>query len=467
MVGERPSCAPPDVSPASLRREVEALCALGNRFVGTPGEAAAATHIARRLRDAGAEPVRLEPVDTLAYVAVRAVIEVPSMPGMAFPAVGLQFTRSGDVEAPGAYLGTPRSLADVEALISAGVEVKGRVVVVQSYWPYLLAPYLADAGAAGIVVVSPVPDGLIAHFTAHLYPPAEAPGFAGTPLPLPGVTVERDAGGLLAAIAGRGLPLRVCHRARYEPGRSSNVVGIVPGVECQDELVVLGAHFDTQADGVGACDNASGVAALIELARACAARPRRRSVVFVAFAAEEQGFRGSLAYCRRHVDAMPRTRAMVCLDALAWRYPGRRAVHGDLAMLDFAAERAAEAGWPVDERVDASLLRGSDHNPFIDAGVPAAWFWHYPPQHPYYHSAGDVPDLVDFDAAAVVASVAGHTAFSVADARTDVLGRSRPITRWLDLRAAVERPSSEDGPSKLKRPGGRGPIERSDLEEGT
>ncbi len=422
------------VSSVGLRREVAELCALGNRFVGAPGEAAAAAHLRARLCDVGLDDVRLEGVPTLAYRPRSARLEVPGLPTVAFPASGLQFTSATTVEAPGVYLGRPRSMEDVVTLVEAGVVLAGRIAVVESYWPYLLGPYLDAAGAAGLVVVSSAPDGLLAHFTAQLYPPAEAPDFLDAPLRLPGVTVEREACGLLSALAGTGRLLRISHDASYVPALSQNVVGIVPGTELPDECVVVGAHYDTQAEGVGACDNASGVAALIELARWCVAHPRRRSVVFVAFAAEEQGFRGALEYCRRHVDTLERTRGMICLDALAWRYPGRRAIHADPSMLEFAADCAAAAGWPAEELVDASVLRGSDHNPFIDAGVPAAWFWHYPPQHPYYHSAGDTIDLVDFEAAAVVAEVGARTAFSLADADGDVLGRSRPTVRWLDLR---------------------------------
>jgi hypothetical protein len=125
---------------------------------------------------------------------------------------------------------------------------------------------------------------------------------------------------------------------------------------------------------------------------------------------------------------------MVNLDALAWAYPARKALYGDPSILRYAAARASSLGWFPAEEVDASLLAGADVNPFIDAGVPACWFWRYPPQHPYYHSEGDDPELLDPKLVAETADVAADTAFSLAQDPDLDLGRARPAKRWLDLR---------------------------------
>src|SRR5581483_9082097 len=149
---------------------------------------------------------------------------------------------------------------------------------------------------------------------------------------------------------------------------------------------------------------------------------RRRTVVFAAFADEEHGLAGSVEFCRRHAAQLDRTLGMVCLDALAWAYPARRSLHADPSMQAFAVARSAETGWEPKDVVDASLLVGSDHNSFIDAGVPSAWFWHYPPQHPGYHSVGDCLELLDFPRVTAVAEAAAHTVFSLADAESPPLG---------------------------------------------
>ncbi|HEX4804310.1 MAG TPA: M20/M25/M40 family metallo-hydrolase [Conexibacter sp.] len=418
-------------SAAALRAQVQALCALGNRFVGSPGERAARDHIERAFRDAGAPDVRVEEFEVLGYRPGAAACAVEGVEDGELPAAGLQFTAAAEVRAEAVYLGNPRTLDDIRALQADGVSLVGKAAVVDSYWPYGLAEHVAEAGAAALVVVSPNAEGLMTHFTAQLYPPPAA----GRPLAIPGVTIERRAASrLLALMADRPCTLRIDHRATYAPVTTANVVAEVPGTELPEERVVIGGHYDTQLEGVGACDNATGVAATIELARACAAAPRRRTVTFVAFGDEEHGFHGGVDYCRRHAATLDRTAGMVCLDALAWIYPGRRSLHADPSFQAYAAARAAEVGWEPQEVVDASLLLGSDHNAFIDAGVPAAWFWRYPPQHLGYHSTGDTLELVDFELVAQTAAAAGHTAFALADEPGFPLGRSRPTTRWHDLR---------------------------------
>lgn len=427
---------PPALHTDSLRERILDVCNLGNRFVGTEGERAARDFVAAEFQRAGLADVRLEEVPTLAYrpgFAACGVAGVLSKPSL--PAVGLQFSASGEVEAEAAYLGSARSVADIEATLAHGLSVEGRIAVVDSYWPYAFARRLVELGAVGLVVVSPGSDGVIGHSTAQLYPPAEPPGFDGRPLAIPGVTIEGDAGrSLIALTAGGTRAVRIAHEATYSVEKTANVVGEVPGRELDEERVVVGAHYDTQLEGIGACDNATGIAALIEIAGSCVSRPLRRRTVFVAFADEEHGFIGSVAFCRRHADSLDRTVGMVCLDALAWAYPGMRSLHADPSLQAYAAARASELGWGPDEIVDASTLMGSDHNAFIDAGVPSCWFWRFPPQHPYYHASGDRPELLDFELVAETARVAAHTAFSLGEDAELRLGRSRPTKRLLELR---------------------------------
>ena len=71
----------------------------------------------------------------------------------------------------------------------------------------------------------------------------------------------------------------------------SNLEAVLPGHGAADEIIVVGAHYDSVADSPGADDNASGVAALLELARLLAGTALPRSVRFVAFANEEAPFR--------------------------------------------------------------------------------------------------------------------------------------------------------------------------------
>ena len=106
--------------------------------------------------------------------------------------------------------------------------------------------------------------------------------------------------------------------------RRSNVVGELPGHS--DGQVVVGAHYDSQAEGPCIWDNATGLAALLELGRALGNEPPPRRVVFVAFAAEEIGLCGSTAFTRTHAYDLDQTVGMVNLDALGSRLRGMAAV---------------------------------------------------------------------------------------------------------------------------------------------
>ena len=86
------------------------------------------------------------------------------------------------------------------------------------------------------------------------------------------------------------------------------------------------------------------------------------------------------------------------------------------------------------ERSTPALYAWGDHNPFIDAGVPAAWIWRYPPQHPYYHTAGDVLRYVDAGRTLDVAVACAYLAYRLANEPEVALGRSRPTQRFVDLR---------------------------------
>ncbi|HUE01509.1 MAG TPA: M20/M25/M40 family metallo-hydrolase [Bryobacteraceae bacterium] len=82
-----------------------------------------------------------------------------------------------------------------------------------------------------------------------------------------------------------------------------NIVADLPGVTQPDEIVVIGAHYDTVPGSPGADDNASGVAALLSLARSLRRSPARRTLRFVAFTNEEppwfwQPEMGSLVYAK-------------------------------------------------------------------------------------------------------------------------------------------------------------------------
>lgn len=103
---------------------------------------------------------------------------------------------------------------------------------------------------------------------------------------------------------GEAVSLEFDIRNWFYPGPVTyhNVVARIPGTEKPEEIVLIGAHLDSYDGGTGAADNGGGVATMLEAMRLLAkshARPRR-SIMLVAFGAEEIGRKGSFAFAERH-----------------------------------------------------------------------------------------------------------------------------------------------------------------------
>jgi hypothetical protein len=396
--------------------------------------------------------VHEEPFDHLAYRPGAASFQVLGS-DLELPGAGLQSTAAGAIEAEAIYVGagddatiemlergsgarTDGSVnddsgrggnrtaetdarsdgADGSATGQLGRRdgaLTGRIAVVRSGVPMTVVPGLVERGVAGVVVIGGAPDGLVQHFTAAFFPPPLAPPWEGRVLPVPGVTVEAEAGERLLALLSTGpTRLRLEHRAAYETATSANVVAEIPGTDPDAARIVVGAHYDTQLESPGAADNATGLAALLGMARAWAGLRPLRTIELVAFGCEEPAAWGASHFvARRDPESIA---AMVNLDALGPPIDATRTIVADPRLTTFAAESTAATGWEVEQQLDARDFPYADHAPFIAAGIPAAWIWRYPPPHPNYHSSGDTLRWVNFTRLAEDATASAFTAFRLA-----------------------------------------------------
>ncbi len=433
MAYDVPLDAMPPLDAAALWSRLERVVEIGNRFAGSAGEQRCRELILSELAGAGLSNVRAEPFPFLGYEPLGASCELVE-DGVTLRCAPLQYSADAVAEGEAVYLGSARP-EDVEALEDRGVELAGKVAVAHSFMPWLVTPALADKGVAALVNVTETGDGLIPNFMVSFYPNGMEAPWEGRVQPLPGVTIETsDARRLLSLMTSGAVRVRVEHRARYVEQTSANVVAEIPGRELPEERIVIGAHYDTQLEGPGAADNSTGVATVLELAQRWSSLEPRRTIVLCAFGVEELADWGSYSYCRAHVDELAQTRGMVNLDALGLPLPGTRVVAADAEIAPYAAESAARTGWEPEDEIDASQYAWGDHNPFIDAGVPAVWLWRFPPQHPYYHSAGDLLRYVSCERVLDTATASAYLAFRMAEAEEVPLGRSRPTNRFIDLR---------------------------------
>jgi aminopeptidase YwaD len=419
------------LDPAAIGATLDDLAQIGNRFCGTHGEAQARSYLLGRFGELGLADVHLEEFPYLAWTPAPASCVVREAGGahmQAYEAHPLQYTAPGPVSGEAIYIGGAEP-PDFERLDAAGVNLVGRIVVAHSVFPFDLCAALTERGIAGFVHVCETPDGIVGNFTGALYPPPLTPPWEGRPLPYAGVTIGHVAARELISTltCGMAVELTIGHEGSCTQATTANVVGVIPGAG--EEEVVLSAHYDSQAEGPCVYDNGSGLSSLLETARALRdLRPERR-VVLVASSAEEIGVWGATAYVAAHRDELARAVAMINLDGLASGYPAQRevwSIHGGL--LSLAVQTGAELGWHADH-VYHRRSTFSDHAPFGDAGVPSVLCWR--PDYPYYHSRGDVRELVDEVAVAETANVSATMAARLAQ------GASLPAGTWAEAEAGA------------------------------
>jgi Zn-dependent M28 family amino/carboxypeptidase len=171
---------------------------------------------------------------------------------------------------------------------------------------------------------------------------------------------------------------------------SHNVVGVLPGTKHPNERIIYTAHWDHLGVGLpdargdriynGAVDNASGVSALIETARAFAKAPRtERTVQFMAVTAEEKGLLGSEYYASSPLYPLATTVANINMDGASVNGPARdisASGDGGLTLQDdlIAVGKAHGRTFTPDARPEAGGFFRSDHFSFAKRGVPAISF---------------------------------------------------------------------------------------------
>lgn len=275
-------------------------------------------------------------------------------------------------------------------------------------------------------------------------PPSD-PGPAGIPaLELSAAAAERLAGqdviARLAEVDKSAKPpkpivteRRVSFAASSARGTVTiaNVAGLLAGSDpaLAGEYVVIGAHYDhvgvdTRGRvGLGADDNGSGTAALLELAAALGAARPRRSILACAFAAEEDGLLGSDHLAENPPVPREALVAMVNLDMLGFGDADEVAVIGvpENPALGKLLERARKLRpTKVKEVVTGQgqeVFQRSDHYSFHKRGVPSLFFFEGLPvgRNPHYHTWRDTLDTVDVDKIARTTRLVFNTLWLLAE----------------------------------------------------
>ena len=242
----------------------------------------------------------------------------------------------------------------------SGVDLMGKIALIEMGGGVTLRDKVnraAEAGAEAVVLFS---SGLV---WDRLYDDTG----------IPVISIGPDDGDGLARIvqAGAEIEARV-NKESIELQPSRNVVADLNNNIEDDELLVVGAHYDTTPGSQGANDNGSGVAVALTLAEELSDDELPFDLRFVLFGSEETGLNGSFEYVGGlEEEELDRMLGMINLDVVG---TGKLKAIGSERMVEFVVETGAEIG------IEALTFElppgyGSDHIPFMLAGVEAVFLF--------------------------------------------------------------------------------------------
>jgi Zn-dependent M28 family amino/carboxypeptidase len=198
---------------------------------------------------------------------------------------------------------------------------------------------------------------------------------------------------------------------------TDNILGVVEAEgPLADETIVIGGHYDHLGFGGfgsrsqsrtgevhnGADDNASGTAAVLELARRIAAGPKpKRRMVFICFSGEERGLIGSNYYVQNPVFPLDKTVAMINFDMIGNLKDNRVDVNGVGTAKEFEQiAKAADEAIPVNINIVPGAFAGSDHLPFYQRNIPVMFC--FTGMTAIYHTPDDDSNTLNMEGAVTV-----------------------------------------------------------------
>lgn len=363
------------------------------------------------------------------------------------------FTGSGNITASTAFCGYGLSQPELGYDDYAGIDVKGKVVLVFKYnpkWdvdgkvfnsgnPREKAIVAAKHGAIGILFVSfpndeepQKPIGSVIHGEGE-----QMVNFPELHIDLPVADVLFDGSGhslneLQTKIDNSKSPfsiqlphqVKVNVRTDYVKEQEvANVVGLLEGSDTnlKNEWIIIGAHLDhvgQQAGKIyfpGANDNASGSAAVLQIARAFSSIPEKskRSIAFLLFASEEQGLNGAQYFADNLPFDVKNVKTMFNLDCIGY---------GD--SIQIGGGESAKELWNVANEIDSknnNLLvsrtwkgGGADAEPFYQKGIPTLYFV-TTNSYKHLHMLSDKPETLNQDLFEAITRLAYQTISRIAN----------------------------------------------------
>ncbi len=272
------------------------------------------------------------------------------------------------------------------------VDVKGKIVLCNAQPRLAVYRKLLEAGAAGFIAMtgamrdteedSDLPTGMLRKTLTAFGK-------------LPAVSVRMtDAFDMITRGANK---VRLTVKGKEVELTSHNVVATIPGTKYPDQIISMGAHYDSVPFSTGVYDNGAGSVILLEALRHFKANPPERTMKFMWYGSEEVGLEGSKAYVRDHEDELKKHIFMVNVDVAA-------PVIGSESAMVMASEELTHftdlylkmRGYSVAVKQD---IYSSDSIPFADKGIPAINFCRFGTGgSAYIHNRHDVIKYLSADA---------------------------------------------------------------------
>ena len=434
---------------------------LAGRQVGSPGERCAADYIVAQFQELGLVPAGSE--GFFQAFRVRSGTELGSHNVLS---LGSQALELGQSWSPLGFSGTGMAegaleVVDRGALEEAPPVLEGSIAVVDierdNVDTHFVATLAARAGASGVLLR--LPDGSLPEVAQDRRPPVAIPVAA----------IAGEAGGLLASAIENGAPAELMAQVTPTWGAANNVAGMLVGsLGPYAPTVVVGAHYDHLGLGGegslspgdygqihnGADDNASGTAALIEVARELASSdPLPYNVLFLAFSGEERGLWGSAHYVQEPTIALNRVQAMLNMDMVGRLGDGRLTIFGvgtAEEWSDLLAEVVAHQADPMPYVTAPDGYGPSDHSSFYGEGIPVLHF--FTNTHEDYHRPTDDWEHIDASGLERVAALVSSVTASLAGG----MGEPVSLTRITGQGTPTVASSPEEGEESASR--GYGPY---------
>ena len=250
--------------------------------------------------------------------------------------------------------------------------------------------------------------------------------------PIPELIVAQEQYGSLYRVAQRGLPVRLelnLQTRFLDDNRfPANVTAEIAGTDRADEVVMLGAHYDSWHSGTGATDNGAGSVVMMEAIRILKTLglPMKRTVRIGLWTGEEQGLIGSRVWLRMHKAELGKISAYLNVDNGTGKLRG-------------IWDQSNSAAIPIFQQILAPLqdlgvvavrhgnTGGTDHLSFVNQGVPGFNFIQDPIEYGTrtHHSNLDTYDHLVIEDLKQAATVVAWTVYSIAN-RAELMPRPAP-----------------------------------------